>query len=56
MNEKSAVKNFYKERQKFVILGLTGRTGSGCSTVAKILEESNFNMSNPEHFTPPVRV
>ena len=43
MNEKSAVKNFYKERQKFVILGLTGRTGSGCSTVAKILEENNFN-------------
>lgn len=42
MNEKSAVKKFFKERQKFVVLGLTGRTGSGCSTVAKILEESNF--------------
>ena len=28
------VKQVYELRQKFMIIGLTGRTGSGCSTVA----------------------
>lgn len=32
------VKNIYNLRQKFVLIGLTGRTGSGCSTVANLLK------------------
>ena len=34
---KIAVNNIYKEREDSIILGLTGRTGSGCSTIASIL-------------------
>lgn len=32
------VKQIYKLRQNFILIGLTGRTGSGSSTVAKVLE------------------
>lgn len=35
------VDKIYKLRKNFVIIGLTGRTGSGCSTVAKILRTEN---------------
>jgi len=35
------VEKIYKLRKNFVIIGLTGRTGSGCSTVAKILQTAN---------------
>ena len=35
------VKQIYKLRQNFILIGLTGRTGSGCSTVAKVLETEN---------------
>lgn len=31
------VKNIFDLRSKFVIIGLTGKTGSGCSTVAEML-------------------
>lgn len=33
----NAVEHMYDERNKLIIIGLTGRTGSGCSTVANIL-------------------
>lgn len=33
----SAVDTIYRQDDEFIIIGLTGRTGSGCSTVAKIL-------------------
>lgn len=36
----TAINKIYKERQEFIILGLTGRTGSGCSTVADILTKN----------------
>ncbi len=32
------VKNIYELRQKFMIIGLTGRTGSGCTTIANLLK------------------
>ena len=35
------VKQIYKLRQNFILMGLTGRTGSGCSTVAKVLGTEN---------------
>lgn len=38
-----AVQHMYKHRQETIIIGLTGRTGSGCSTVANnILAKSKF--------------
>ncbi|MEE1505244.1 MAG: dCMP deaminase [Acutalibacteraceae bacterium] len=37
-----AVKNVYQELDNCIILGLTGRTGSGCSTTAKILQTEKF--------------
>lgn len=52
---KSAINELYSEGDDFVLLGLTGRTGSGCSTVASILKSekrdikhSLFNGDNPE--------
>ncbi|WP_394559611.1 hypothetical protein [Aquipseudomonas alcaligenes] len=32
-----AIDSVYKENKRFVVIGLTGRTGSGCSTSAEIL-------------------
>lgn len=34
-----AIETIYEERKDFIVLGLTGRTGSGCSYVAKFLKE-----------------
>ena len=33
------VKEIYKTRENFIVIGLTGKTGSGCSTVAQILKD-----------------
>ena len=41
-----AVKNMYKYRQEIIVIGLTGRTGSGCTTVAEILKTKDFNALN----------
>lgn len=35
------ISELFMENSKFVLIGLTGRTGSGCTTAAKILESSN---------------
>lgn len=35
---KSAVARIYGDDDDFIVIGLTGRTGSGCSTVARILQ------------------
>lgn len=35
---KSAVAKIYGDEDDFILLGLTGRTGSGCSTAAKLLQ------------------
>ncbi|MCD7723322.1 MAG: hypothetical protein LUH82_05170, partial [Clostridiales bacterium] len=40
---KIAVEKAYDQLNDSVILGLTGRTGSGCSTAAKILEKHKFS-------------
>lgn len=39
---KEALSSIYSENDDFVIIGLTGRTGSGCTTAAKILATHNF--------------
>lgn len=45
----SVVNQIYKLRQDFIIIGLTGRTGSGCSTVAKVLAERDFMKLKSEY-------
>lgn len=40
---RNAVNTIFQERSDFIIIGLTGRTGSGCTTVAKILSEDDFS-------------
>lgn len=38
----SVVKSIYDQQQNFVLIGLTGRIGAGCSTVAGILHSKTF--------------
>ncbi len=52
---KSAINQIYADDNDFVLIGLTGRTGSGCSTTASILQlekhqikHSLFNGNNPQ--------
>jgi dCMP deaminase len=40
MDTLNSVKEIYDCREKFIIVGLTGRTGSGCSTVAELLTKN----------------
>ena len=54
------IKQIYKLRQNFILIGLTGRTGSGCSTVAKVLEtenvqdlKSNYRDFNEDNWLQP---
>jgi deoxycytidylate deaminase len=42
------IKEMYYDKEEFIILGLTGRTGSGCTTVANILAENKFEGLNLE--------
>lgn len=43
------IDQIYKLRQDFMVIGLTGRTGSGCSTVAGVLAESDFTKLKSEY-------
>jgi dCMP deaminase len=43
-DESEALENVYAESSKFIILGMTGRTGSGCSTAARILSEKDIRL------------
>lgn len=50
------VNALYELRSDFLILGLTGRLGSGCSTVANLLTNKTFGDCKfpvPENETPP---
>ena len=44
MDTREAIKKIYDDRKDFLIIGLTGRTGSGCSTVASILKKGKFEV------------
>lgn len=44
----NAVENLFSERKDFIIIGLTGRTGSGCSTLAKLLTKSFEELQPPK--------
>lgn len=45
----AVVKQIYKLRRDFLLIGLTGRTGSGCTTVAEILGTEDFNKLKSKH-------
>ncbi len=47
-----ALKRHFERRSSFLIVGLTGRTGSGCSTSARLLS-STFESLNLDHATYP---
>lgn len=53
---KKAISSIHSEEDDFIIIGLTGRTGSGCTTAAKILaspikkiRNSLFDGNNPQN-------
>lgn len=43
---KSAITKIYGDEDDFILLGLTGRTGSGCSTAAKILQSEKASIKH----------
>ena len=49
MNIANGIESIYKEREDFIIIGLTGRTGSGCTTVSKILSTELFDDLSLKH-------
>lgn len=48
MTTTSGLDTIYKERRRFIVLGLTGRTGSGCTTLANLLTHDTFGEFNPQ--------
>lgn len=45
------ISKVFLERNKFAVIGLTGRTGSGCTTAATILESGNQNTPELKEIT-----
>jgi deoxycytidylate deaminase/dephospho-CoA kinase len=43
---KSAIASLYGDEDDFILLGLTGRTGSGCSTAASILQTAKSEIKH----------
>lgn len=44
-----ALERIYEEIGNFVVIGLTGRTGSGCSTAAEILSSLSLDLPDVSH-------
>ncbi len=49
--ENTAVNRIFAERKDFIIIGLTGRTGCGCTTVAKLLCKEFSELQPPKDFS-----
>ncbi|MFQ1692436.1 anti-phage dCTP deaminase [Aeromonas veronii] len=49
MQSKKFISQLFLENSQFILVGLTGRTGSGCTTTANILECKEPNFPEPEH-------
>ncbi|WP_260260346.1 deoxycytidylate deaminase [Vibrio intestinalis] len=45
--ESLAIEKIYSEMSEFLVIGLTGRTGSGCSTAAAILSADKLDLPDP---------
>ena len=51
----SGIDRVFEHRKNFLVIGLTGRTGSGCTTAAKILATQSFASLNlPTVKNPPL--
>lgn len=48
MNGKQKIGQLFHERSEFIVIGLTGRTGSGCTTAATFLEEKELFLPSIE--------
>lgn len=42
LDKAEAIKSLYSQRERFILIGLTGRTGSGCTTVSDILAKKSM--------------
>lgn len=40
--------DLFLERSSFILIGMTGRTGSGCTTTARILKSSSLDCPSIE--------
>ena len=49
MTGKKTIYDILAQREEFLVIGLTGRMGSGCTSVAKLLESPFDNL----HFPSP---
>lgn len=49
----AGINKVFEHRKNFIVIGLTGRTGSGCSTAAKILSAQYANLRLPTVMNPP---
>jgi deoxycytidylate deaminase len=47
MNKRKAIAQLFLNRGHFIVIGLTGRTGSGCTSTADILESSHPLFPSP---------
>lgn len=47
MNSAQAISKIYENRKNFILIGLTGRTGSGCSIAATIFSKSISELKLP---------
>ncbi len=47
-NTKECIDTVFNRRQKFILIGLTGRTGSGCSTTSELLSKSFEDLNPPK--------
>jgi deoxycytidylate deaminase len=52
---KKNIDKIYENRGEFIIIGLTGKTGSGCSTVAEILENGYKNYNTVDYTTSDIQ-
>lgn len=42
MEDVNLISNLLSERSNFILIGLTGRTGSGCTTTAELLKSGDL--------------
>ncbi|MBU9193750.1 hypothetical protein KTD33_04290 [Burkholderia gladioli] len=49
----SGINKVFEHRKNFIVIGLTGRTGSGCTTAAQILGSSYEKLRIPSIANPP---
>lgn len=54
--QKNAIKSIYNEREGFLIIGLTGRIGSGCSVAADIFRKEAAELGLEHQVPSPAKI